>query len=358
MAMISQVTLLDPGPSIHTFELWRAVLDTEEFRSLWQRMQRDYPCYPRGRRMTLTLAGLEVVLHRRKDGSGSIFLKVNPLKLLDATVNAAQIIPPDRKQLRAAWKELGKRLAALKLPDDPDEYEVTRVDCCVNLVAEHHGFVREELRLAGKRLTPTFGERHLFYDERLDKKENRACNRDYYCVRVRRGTHVMYDKHKQGLRCRLLGVDRMPKSVLRIEWQLEGDGLTELRKRYQSDGEELVTDLALHSGDVFKELLPNLYRRGVYLKEAELLEVIAACDCQEKNQLRMAEYMRLAGKHGEDKAAVKYMRKFQCGKKSFLRMRERFEKMNIQPVPLRKNFREDMLESPETLLLRLLKELK
>ena len=39
-------------------------------------------------------------------------------------------------------------------------------------------------------------------------------------------------------------------------------------------------------------------------------------------------------------------------------MRDRFEQMNLQPVPLRKNFREDVLEPPEACLLQLLKQYK
>ena len=359
MILSSEPTLLEPGASIHTYELWRMIFCAKEFQKIWTYLEGNYPCYAGGKTLTLKLAGLEVKLCQKKDGSGSIFLKVNPLKLLDATVHAAEIIPPERNRLKASWKELGKRLAELKLPHDPEDYRVTRVDCCVNLRAEWNGYVRETLRLAGKRLTPDAGERHPFYDKRLGRKENRSCNRDYYCVAVRRGTHVMYDKHKQGLRCHLLGVDRMPKCVLRTEWQLEGDGLTELRKRFHCKSEEsVVTELAMHSGEVFREMLPNLYRRGVYVREDALMAAIDRCDCQEKSKRHMAEYVRLAKKYGEDKAAEMYMKRNGCGRKSFRRMRDRCEKMNLQPVPLRKNFREDVLEPPEACLLQLLKQHK
>ena len=156
-----------------------------------------------------------------------------------------------------------------------------------------------------------------------------------------------------------LGVDRMPKCVLRTEWRLEGDGLTEQRKRLHCKSEEsVVTELAMHSGEVFREMLPNLYRRGVYVREDALMAAIDRCDCQEKSRRHMAEYVRLAKKYGEDKAAGKYMKRNGCGRKSFLRMRGRFEKMNLQPVPLRKNFREDVLEPPEACLLQLLKQHK
>ncbi len=70
----------------------------------------------------------------------------------------------------------------------------------------------------------------------------------------------------------------------------------------------------------------------------------------------MRAYVKWAMKHGEDRAAEKYRKKYKCSEKPFCRIRKHFEELNIRPVPLRKNFREDALEPPEVVLLRLLEE--
>ena len=348
-----QFTILTPGPSVHTIEIWRHINSDGDFEKMWRHLEKSFGVKPSERRLELVLAGLEVDLVRGK-GGGTLYLKINPLKLIDATVDAAQIIPPDEKEFRKAMKELRKRLKLLKLPDDLSEYIAVRVDLCVNIRADKNSAVREWLRLQRKRLSPTCCKQKPFHDKRLSKKENRACGRDYYRLQTPHGTLVVYDKCKQADRCGVLGFDRMPKKILRIEWQLTDSAMRDVKARYQLDEVDLVLALMLDSGSLFKNNLDGLYYGGQYRKEKDVVKIIEASNYQNKVKERMLAFVKWAKKDGEGKAADKYMKEY--GDKAFRRIRRRFEELNIQPVPLRKNFREDSLEPLESSLLRLLED--
>ncbi len=350
-----QYALLVPGPSVHTYELWHYINSDIEFEKLWRHLEKSFEIVTSKRRLELVLAGLEVDLVRSKDG-GSIYLKTNPIKLLDVTADAAKIIEPDEKTFRKAVKELQKRLKLLALPADLSEYITVRVDLCVNIRADKNSAVREWLRLQHKRLSPTCCKQDPFHDKRLSKKENRACGRDYYRLQTPHGTLVVYDKCKQADRCGVLGFDRMPKCVLRIEWQLADASLREIKAEYQLDGLDLIIALAHDGGNLFTDYLDAFFPAGEYQKERDIKKSIHGSEYSKKAQMRMIDYMELAKKHGEDRAKQKFMKRYDCCEKTFNRMRRRFEKLNIQPVPLRKNYREDALEPPESLLLRLLEE--
>ena len=60
--------------------------------------------------------------------------------------------------------------------------------------------------------------------------------------------------------------------------------------------------MAMHSAEIFQEMLPNLYRRGVYVREDALMDAIGQCDCKEKNRQRMADYVRLAKKYSSEQS--------------------------------------------------------
>lgn len=119
-------------------------------------------------------------------------------------------------------------------------------------------------------------------------------------------------------------------------------------------GWALVCWLSQNSGEIMYEKLNEIYYSGYYLKKQALYRIIGNSDYNKAVRKQMIKYVGLVRRSGEDIAAEKTMRKRNWSQSEFNRFRRRFEKIGVQPVPLRKNYRDDWLETPEESLLRLL----
>ena len=356
--MKTTIKLRSPGVSVHTVELSRTFACQSELDELCRKIEKYYPIRRakdnRWEVHGMDDCGIRMSLLPESQGDACVFIVVNLQKLIADDYCPADIIPAEKELLREAWKCLERRLKAIGLT--VDECKLTRVDICGNLTSKEKNFVREYLRLMRKRRNRGWMERKPFWDRRLSLKENRQCDRDYYRVSQKGESLVFYDKRKQAERLGLKGWKQVPRGLLRIEWQLERKTLKAIEGRTGLERRKLVFFLAQHGGELLAGKLRKTYWSGMYLKAEALMSVIEESAYQDGLKELMKWYVKKAKKWGEDKAAKKLLAREEWSVEEYGRFRSRFEKLNIQPVPLRKNFCVDELEPPEVCLVRLLEE--
>lgn len=248
-----------------------------------------------------------------------------------------------------------RNLKSIGLPNKVRGYEDEQVHLCVNITEEgNNNYAREYIRLRSKGPTPQGGTRSIFYDSRRSEKENKQCNKDYLRFDFWWGALVLYDKKRQSMREWLVGCEKVPKGALRYELQLNRKGVRAYKDKSGLSGWALVCWLSQNSGEIMYEKLNEIYYSGYYLKKQALYRIIGNSDYNKAVRKQMIKYVGLVRRFGEDIAAEKTMRKRNWSQSEFNRFRRRFEKIGVQPVPLRKNYRDDWLETPEESLLRLL----
>lgn len=344
--------LFEPGASIHTFEM-NCHLHEDEVDQLMQRAKREEK-----RDSIWDRRGVRLKVDRN---TGWAYVKVNPLKLIEPNCSAAAIIPPDKSAIKDSIKALEGVFKEIGLPNKVSDYEVTRVDSCVNVWAKKNSEAREYLRLQKKRKLIGGMVERPFYDDRVSWTENLICGHDYYRagseINDRGEELVFYDKKRQAKRFDLCGADELPAGLLRIERQLDRSALRNIQRREKLSNEKLLCWVAEHSGELILERLQYCYDAGKFCKADEIFKTIENTTWNPETKELARKYVRWSKEKGEEKAAEKVIKKNDWTQAEYRRFRQRFVKLGIQPVPLRKNFKKNRLQSPEELLADLLAEI-
>ncbi len=354
--MNNSLTLFGQSCSVHTFELSKYYQDCTEYQSIKKAARKQYDTGESGNRIDISEyqhKGIRISLVDRDDNTGTVYVTVNPQRLIHPGGSCGEIIESEKKNWQKVSREFEKVFRKSPFLEEIDNYTVQRVDLCCNLQGKR-STIREYLRLLKKAGTPASAEQVPFYDKRLDKKENRACGRDYYRLKHNSEYFVVYDKIKQATRCGLSGIEELPKGLLRVELQLRRKALRKVEKQDCVQGIELIRHLADQSADRIMEKIASFFPQGVYYHRKSLQNRILRSDYKWTLKRHMLQYVGLCKKHGEDKAAQITKNRWHWSQGQYRKFREKFEVLGIQPVPLRKNFHGDTLPSFGTCLHRLL----
>ncbi len=356
--MDNSLTLFGQSCSVHTFELSKCYRDCEEYQSIKKAARKQYDTGESGNRIDISEyqhKGIHISLVDRDDGSGVVYVTVNPQRLIHPGCSCGEIIAPKKKDWEKVSREFEKVFRKSPFPEEVDNCTVQRVDLCCNLQGKR-STLREYLRLLKKAGTPASAAQAPFYDKRMSKKENRACGRDYFRLKHNSEYFVVYDKIKQATRCGLSGIEELPKGLLRVELQLRRKALRKVKKQYCVQGIELIRHLADQSADRIMEKMASFFPQGVYYHRKSLQKRILISNYKWTLKHQMLQYIGLSKKYGEDKATQIIKKRWHWSQGQYRNFREKFEMLGIQPVPLRKNFHGDTLPPLGTCLRCLLGE--
>lgn len=342
------LTLFGQSCSVHTFELSKCYWDCGEYQSIKRAVLKRYDTGENENRIAISEyqhKGIRISLVNRDDGTGVVYVTVNPQRLIKPGGSCGEIIDPKKKNWQKANREFEKLFRNSPFPNEINNYTVQRVDLCGNVQGKR-STTRECIRLLKKAGTPASAVPAApFYDKRMGKKENRSCGRDYFRLKQKSEYFVVYDKIKQATRCGLSGIEELPKGLLRVELQLQRKALRKIEKHYGVEGLELIRLLADQSAERITEKTANLFPSGAYYHRKSLQNRILRSDYGWTLKNHMLQYVGLSKKHGEDKATQIIMKRWGWNRRQYQNFREKFETLGIQPVPLRKNFHGDTLPS-------------
>ncbi len=170
--MDNSLTLFGQSCSVHTFELSKYYRDCAEYQSIKKATKEKYDTDKSGNRITISkyqYKGIHISLVDRDEGTGAVYVTVNPQRLIKPSCSCGEIIEPEKKN----WQKVSQRFEKLfrnsPFPHEISDYTIQRVDLCCNIQGER-STLREYLRLVKKAGTPTSAVPAPFYDKRMGKK--------------------------------------------------------------------------------------------------------------------------------------------------------------------------------------------
>lgn len=351
------------GFSIHTFELskqltkyeYRQIKDTlyriqkEDRRSYIYREFKGYYYCKRYEK-----AGVRIYLEHNESENGfdTYFIRmiVNPRKLIEPECSYLGILPPEESSIKEIEKAFRRLFKGTVFDNDITSYYLSRTDLCTNIRCDTNRLFRELVRVLRKLPTPPKYERK-FYKHKDRKKANRY-NKHY--LRFCCGTHelVIYDKTYQIRNGNLIvGYENLREGVLRFEVHCERPYIRQIEKDADtSDVLEVLRLLMQKSESRIIGHFSRCFSDAQFMQMDELERKIKDSGYKKENKAVMRELVhRLQRIQSVDKALDK-MRKAGFNTDRLL---DRFDKLGVSPIPLRKNFCAQSLPGPVELLKRI-----
>ena len=353
--------VLEPdGFSIHTFELSRR-LTGHEFRKLKENLydlqherggKNDVYRESEGiyRCRLFSEHGIRLCLKASDSGGYEqhrLHIVVNPRQLIDPEAGYLGIFPPDKKslkKLRISFEELFKET---KIPDNINDYELRRLDLCVNIRCGMKKIFRELVRVLRKLPTPKKYKR-VFYKH---KEKTRANKYNKHYLRFACGTHelVIYDKTYHLVESGLaVDYQSLPEGVLRIEMHCGRDYIRTLQKKQSIETTmDMIKWMVEHSEQQITKKFGQCFRTGMFCQMDEIKRRIKDSSFhKEKKENMLKLSRRMQRKQNLDKE-LEAMRRDNVDTDELM---EAFEKIGTNPVPLWQNFIAPCLPGPVELL--------
>ncbi|MDD3230850.1 MAG: hypothetical protein PHE09_16780 [Oscillospiraceae bacterium] len=288
--------------------------------------------------------GIHIELFTAKNGNGYLKIILNPRVLIDHDAGYLGIMPKGKEPLKKLKYQFQRAMKEIHAPYSIDQYLLTRLDLCVNFTG-YSGDIKQYMRMIWKQNAPATYTRYPFKSEKLSNKENRQRDRHYFRIANKNVEYVVYDKGfqatKEGLR---IGYLKLPKGLLRFEVHLMRDYIRSLEKQWASN--DILSFLHLasqNSADVISRYTDRVYPSGKFVKYTEQKEIINRSGYSDKTKEQMLCCIRHTKSGSLPKALSKLKRHFNLHEKDCASLLKRFEYLEIQPIPLRKNYRFDTL---------------
>ena len=198
--------------------------------------------------------------------------------------------------------------------------------------------------------TPPKFERKHYKDK--DKEREKLYNKHYICFACKSYELVMYDKtYQMEGENLLLSYEKLPKGVLRYEARLQRSKIRDIAKKYHVPAEETKEVLEFFVKHAMFFLLDPFYKHFPpvqYLREPELFERIHESGYKDYTRYAMADLVRRIKKYGSTDEALDSLARSKDERKELL---DRFRRLGISPIPMRKNFSSVTLPTPTCLLI-------
>ena len=352
-------TLEYDGFSIHTFELSRRITPRKYYsmRDRLYRLQEDsvkrgwlYRDNYGNHICTLYAEhGIRSIIFEQNQKAETYFVRiiVNPRKLIEQECSYIGILPPEGfsvKMLEEAFRELFEDTV---FDVDLNSYQLTRLDLCTNIRCDNKKLFRELVRVLRKLPTPPKYERKKY--KHKDKKKANRYNKHY--LRFHCGTHelVIYDKTYQVRNNDLVvSYENLPEGVLRFEVHCERAYLREVEKKSGVTATDALLWLMIQESE---ERITSHFARCFsdvrFARTKELERIIKRSAFKKESKDVMLQLVtRLQRTQSVDKALEK-LKKDGYDTSGVL---DRFDKLGVSPIPLRKNFCAKELPGPVELL--------
>ena len=300
--------------------------------------------------------GVRIYLEHNQGESGFdiyyVRMIINPRVLIEPGCSYLGILPPEESSIRELEKAFKKLFAKTVFDNDINHYYLSRLDLCVNIRCDNNRLFRELVRVLRKLPTPPKYERKKKRYEKgkkLSKKDVNMYNKHYLYFAC--GTHelVIYDKIYQLQKgCLVNDNEGLPKSVLRFEVHCEREYIRKIEKELDSDSpmkvlwamvQESEGRIIAHFNQCFSDT------KFVQMERLEK-KIKQSCFKKENKNAMLELACRLQRTQSVDKALQK-MEKQGYRTAGLL---DKFAKLGISPIPLRKNFCAESLPGPVELL--------
>lgn len=354
---------LEPdGFSIHTFELSQKLSKKQ-----YHQMKDELYCLQEqpGEKQWIyqERKGLHNCIRFRKCGIRAIILEhttsenrcdlyylrmiVNPRMLIEPGCSYLGILPPKESSIKELKKAFKERLKDTVFDNDINHYYLSRLDLCTNIRCDNNALFRKLVRVLRKMPTPPKYERKFYKHE--DKKKANRYNKHY--LRFACGTHelVIYDKTYQIQEENLVvDYEDLPKGVLRFEVHCEREYIRKVQKQAgKLDTLGLLWKMTAESEDRLVEHFSRCFSDTKFMQMEALENCIKKSGFKKENKEIMLELVsRMQRTQLVDKALEK-MEKKGVNTSGVL---DRFAKLGISPIPLRKKFCAESLPGPVELL--------
>lgn len=351
---------LEPdGFSIHTFELSRKLKPTEYYAmkdQLYRQQEQSdgkpwihKDSYGNHICQLYTDYGINSIKLEPNRLADTYYLRmvVNPRKLIDPKSSYIGILSPEKSSIKKLKKAFAELLQDTVFENDINAYQLTRVDLCTNIRCDNRKLFRELVRVLRKLPTPPKYERKFYKHE--DKKKANRYNKHYLRFVCKTHELVIYDKTYQMQECGLVvSYEKLPESVLRFEVHCKREYLRKVEKNSgQTDTDMLLWQLMQESEERIIKHFSRCFSDVRFVQMEEIERMIEQSAFKKANKDSMLELAsRLQRMQSVDKALDK-MEKAGYDTSDLL---ERFDKLEISPIPLRKNFCVKELPGPVTLL--------
>lgn len=363
-----KTAVFELGPdrfSIHTFELSQE-LTKKQYHQMKDKLYRlqEQPgeeqwiyqeekgrhCCIRFRKYGIRMITLE---HNKGENQfDSYFLRmiVNPRLLIEPGCSYLGILPPEESSMKKLKKAFKKRFEDTVFDNDINSYYLSRLGLCTNIRCDNKSLFRELVRVLRKLPTPPKYERKFFeHKGKISRKDVNKYNKHY--LRFCCGTHelVIYDKTYQIRQGNLIvDYEGLPNGVLRFEVHCEREYIRKAAKKSnQSDTLSLLWQMVEESEERLCDHFSRCFADVEFAKMEKIERQIKESGFKKENKDAMrALASQLQRTQLVDKALEK-MRKNGVETSGVL---DRFAKLGISPIPLRKKFCAESLPGPVKLL--------
>ena len=358
MAKKLEITLTSDGFSIHTFELWRNI-KRKEMRSIIARLYSTAndgapQIYPARKRKGILFCnqfsehGIRMILHAGEGMDNGVHLIINPRKLLDPASGYLGIMPRDRESFQLLGENFTDIMRKLCLPEFFDDWNLTTLDFCVNLACSTNKLPREFIRTAQKTLPPNKYVVQRFNSNKLPQKKINQINKHYYKLQNDSIAITIYDKtYQMRAESLLVAYEKLPQGVLRAEVRYRSRYIKRAAKKYDLKGtSDIIFGLATHSREIMLKHFAACFPRATFRRPNELLCLINASEFHMETKEKMTYLVEsLRRKHTVKAALTDTIQRFNMSERAAFELLERFDQIDVSPIPLRKNFKFDSLTS-------------
>ena len=275
---------------------------------------------------------------------------INPRVLIEPGCSYLGILPPEKSSIKELEKAFEKLFAKTVFDNDINNYYLSRLDLCVNIRCDNKSLFRELVRVSRKLPTPPKYERKFY--KHSDKKKANKYNKHY--LRLSCGTHelVIYDKTYQLRDGNLIvGYQGLPEGVLRFEVRCEREYI---RKVEKGAGDlntlELLWLMITESEDRIIDHFSRCFPDMTFVRMGALKQAIKESRYKKKNKEAMLD---LASRLQRTQSVDKALQKMEKQGYDTVGLLDKFTKLGVSPIPLRKNFCAESLPGPVELLKRI-----
>lgn len=300
--------------------------------------------------------GVRIYLEHNQGESGFdtyyVRMIINPRVLIEPGCSYLGILPPEESSIKKLEKAFRKLFKNTVFDEDINDYYLSRLDLCVNIRCDNNRLFRELVRVLRKLPTPPkYDRKKKRYEQgkKLSKKDVNMYNKHYLCFVC--GTHelVIYDKTYQLQKGHLVNdSEGLPKGVLRFEIHCEREYIRKIEKELDSDSPmKVLWAMVQESEDKIIDHFSRCFSDTTFVRMGELEREIKQSGFKKESKDAMLE---LASRLQRTQSVDKALHKMEKQGYSTAGLLDRFAKLGISPIPLRKNFCAESLPGPVELL--------
>lgn len=276
----------------------------------------------------------------------TITAKVNPRKVLNPDADYLGIAPTDCNSLKEFSDQFTHLVREYGLPK-LDEWNLNRIDLCVNLELNKKKTAREFCRLLQRDLIPPKLDWVSYFDPDVDEATQKEQRDSSVCLTNQSYQIVVYDKL---LQAKVEGLNVSPNpldGVLRFELRCSRTYIDKLL-----DGEDLESTLdkicwlAQNSRKFILSKAKTAFSLGTHYKPDTAQKIIEASDYQERTRKQLRWLVgRMRYPFNLEQLERRMWKQFHLLPRTVAQRLNQLQKLGINLVPLRQDFYLNQLPS-------------